>query len=92
MESKSKIGLGIAKAAVLPLLMAVASGCHQPTQVEAKSSTPVHLADVTLDSSSDDLRYSASVLPFAKRTCHSSPQGMSQKLNRSSAQMDGVET
>ena len=66
MENKLKIGLGIAKAAVLVALMAVINGCHQPTQVEAKSSTPVHLAEVTLDSSSDDLRYSASVLPFAQ--------------------------
>ena len=52
MENKLKIGLGIAKAAVLLALMAVINGCHQPTQVEAKSPTPVHLVDVTLDSSS----------------------------------------
>jgi len=66
MENKLKIGLGIAKAAVLLALMAVTNGCHQPTQVEAKSPTPVHLAEVALDSSSEDLRYSASVLPFAQ--------------------------
>ncbi|MGC1999979.1 MAG: hypothetical protein WA658_08985, partial [Candidatus Acidiferrales bacterium] len=46
--------------------MTVINGCHQPTQVEAKSPTPVHLVDVTLESSSEDLRYSASVLPFAQ--------------------------
>jgi multidrug efflux system membrane fusion protein len=61
-----KIGLELAKAAVLLALMAVTNGCHQPTQVEDKSPTPVHLANVTLESSSQDLRYSASVLPFAQ--------------------------
>jgi RND family efflux transporter MFP subunit len=68
MENKLKIGLGLAKAAVLLALMAVTNGCHQPTQVEAKSPTPVHLVNVTLESSSQDLRYSASVLPFAQAT------------------------
>jgi RND family efflux transporter MFP subunit len=66
MEKKLKIGLGLAKTAVLLALMAVTNGCHQPTQVEAKSPTPVHLAEVTLDSPSEELRYSASVLPFAQ--------------------------
>ena len=66
MDNKLKIGLGLAKAAVLLALMAVTNGCHQPTQVEAKSPTPVHLANVTLESSSQDLRYSASVLPLAQ--------------------------
>jgi RND family efflux transporter MFP subunit len=66
MDNKLKIGLGLARAAVLLALMAVINGCHQPTQVEAKSPTPVHLVDVTLESSSQDLRYSASVLPFAQ--------------------------
>ena len=47
-------------------MTAATNGCHQPTQVAAKSPTPVHLVDVTLVSSSDDLRYSASVLPFAQ--------------------------
>ena len=68
MDNKLKIGLGLAKAAVLLALMAVTNGCHQPTQVEGKSPTPVHLVDVTLESSSQDLRYSASVLPFAQAT------------------------
>jgi RND family efflux transporter MFP subunit len=66
MDNKLKIGLGLAKAAVLLALVAVTNGCHQPTQVEAKSPTPVHLVDVTLESSSQDLRYSASVLPLAQ--------------------------
>ena len=66
MDNKLKIGLGLAKAVVLLALMAVATGCHKPAQVEAKSPTPVHLVDVTLESSSQDLRYSASVLPFAQ--------------------------
>jgi len=66
MENTLKIGLGLAKAAVLLALMAITNGCHQPTQVEAKSPTPVRLVDVTLESSSQDLRYSASVFPFAQ--------------------------
>ena len=66
MDNKLKIGLGLGKAAVFLALMAVINGCHQPTQVEAKSPTPVHLVDVTLESSSQDSRYSASVLPFAQ--------------------------
>ena len=51
---------------MLFVMTAATNGCHQPTQVTAKSPTPVHLVDVTLVSSSDDLRYSASVLPFAQ--------------------------
>jgi RND family efflux transporter MFP subunit len=66
MDNKLKVGLGIVKAAVFLALMAAMNGCHQPTQVEGKSPTPVHLVDVTLESSSQDLRYSASVLPFAQ--------------------------
>jgi RND family efflux transporter MFP subunit len=66
MDYKLKVGLGLVKAAVLLALMTGINGCHQPTQVEAKSPTPVHLAEVTLVSSSQDLRYSASVLPFAQ--------------------------
>ena len=42
------------------------SGCQQPTKVAAKSPTPVHVVDVALYSPSEDLRYSASVLPFAE--------------------------
>ena len=66
MGSKFRKGLGPALTAVLFVMMAATNGCHQPTQVAAKSPTPVHLVDVTLDSSSEDLRYSASVLPFAQ--------------------------
>jgi len=66
MDNKLKVGLGLGKAAVLLALIGVINGCHQPTQVEAKSPTPVHLVGVTLESSSQDLRYSASVLPFAQ--------------------------
>jgi len=66
MENKLKIGPGLAKTAVLLALMAVTNGCQQPTHVEAKASTPVHLVDVSLESSSQELRYSASVLPFAE--------------------------
>jgi RND family efflux transporter MFP subunit len=66
MNSKLSIRLGPTKTAVLLAMMTATNGCHQPKHVEAKSPTPVHLAEVTLDSSSEDLRYSASVLPFAQ--------------------------
>jgi RND family efflux transporter MFP subunit len=62
----SKRGLGPAITAVLFVMVAANNGCHQPTQVAAKSPTPVHLVDVTFYSFSEDLRYSASVLPFAQ--------------------------
>jgi RND family efflux transporter MFP subunit len=65
MNSKWRI-LHSGKAAVLIVLVAAASGCQQPTQVAARSPTPVHVADVALYSSSEGLRYSASVLPFAQ--------------------------
>ena len=61
-------GLGPATAALLLGIVAVTSGCQQPTTVAAKSPTPVHLVDVSLYSPSEDLRYSASVLPFAEAT------------------------
>ena len=68
MESKLRTRLGPAIAAVLLAMIAVTSGCHEPTQVAAKSTTPVHVVDVTLYAPSEDLRYSASVLPFAEAT------------------------
>lgn len=66
MDSKLRIGLGPAITAAIFALMAATNGCHQPTQVAAKSPMPVHLVDVNLYSPSEDLRYSASVLPFAQ--------------------------
>jgi multidrug efflux system membrane fusion protein len=51
---------------VLFAAIVAASGCQEPTKVAAKSPTPVHVLDVALYSSSDNLRYSASVLPFAE--------------------------
>src|SRR5271157_4674694 len=52
--------------AVLFATILTASGCQEPTKVAAKSPTPVHVVDVALYSPSEDLRYSASVLPFAE--------------------------
>jgi RND family efflux transporter MFP subunit len=60
--------LGPATAALLLGIVAATSGCQQPTTVAAKSPTPAHLVDVNLYSPSEDLRYSASVLPFAEAT------------------------
>ena len=66
MERKLRMGLRPALTAVLCAMVAATNGCQQPTQVAAKSLTPVRLADVSLYSPSEDLRYSASVLPFAQ--------------------------
>jgi len=68
MGSKFRKGLGPAMTAVLFVMTGAINGCHQPTQVAAKSPTPVHLVDVALYLPSEDLRYSASVLPFAQAT------------------------
>jgi RND family efflux transporter MFP subunit len=66
MKRISSTGLKFATAAVLFVLAAATNGCHEATQVAAKSATPVRVGDVALYSSSDGLRYSASVLPFAE--------------------------
>jgi RND family efflux transporter MFP subunit len=66
MGSKLRQGLGPAAAALLLGIAAATSGCQQPTKVAAKSPTPVRVTDVALYSPSEDLRYSASVLPFAE--------------------------
>jgi len=68
MGNKLGKGRGPAITAVLFATIVATNGCHQPTQVAAKSPTPVHLVDVALYSPSEDLRYSASVLPFAQAT------------------------
>jgi multidrug efflux system membrane fusion protein len=68
MGSKLWKGFGPATTAVLFAMIAATSGCQEPTKVAAKSPTPVHVVDVNLYSPSDDLRYSASVLPFAEAT------------------------
>jgi multidrug efflux system membrane fusion protein len=61
-----KIGATLAKTAGLLVLIAAMNGCHGDTQIPAKSPTPVHLAEVTLATSPEGLRYSASILPFAQ--------------------------
>ena len=65
MKNESSIGPWKAVAALLAVIAGV-SGCQQPTQVAAKSATPVRIAEVALNSSSESLHYSASVLPFAQ--------------------------
>jgi RND family efflux transporter MFP subunit len=57
---------GSVAAAVLFATIVATSGCQETTKVAAKSPTPVHAVDVVLYSPSEDLRYSASVLPFAE--------------------------
>ena len=66
MKRKLSNGLGPAITAVLFTVIVATSGCQQPTKVAAKSPTPVHVLDVAMYSPSEDLRYSASVLPFAE--------------------------
>lgn len=51
---------------MLLAMIAFTTGCGQPTRVSAKAPTPVHVAEVSLYSSSEGLRYSASILPFAE--------------------------
>jgi len=68
MKSKANIHLELGKLAAALVLTVAATGCGQPTKVAPKSPTPVHLADVAVYSSSEGLRYSASVLPFAEAT------------------------
>jgi multidrug efflux system membrane fusion protein len=68
MKSKANIHLELGKLAAALVLTVAATGCGQPTKVAPKSPTPVHLADVAMYSSSEGLRYSASVLPFAEAT------------------------
>src|ERR1700739_1932750 len=65
-KNQLRKGPGPAITAVLFVMIAATSGCQRPTKVAAKSLTPVHVLDVSLYSPSEDLRYSASVLPFAE--------------------------
>ena len=58
--------VGSVAGAVLFATIVATSGCQETTKVAAKSPTPVHAVDVALYSPSEDLRYSASVLPFAE--------------------------
>jgi RND family efflux transporter MFP subunit len=64
--SSNRKRMGSVLGAVLFATILAASGCQEPTKVAAKSPTPVHVVDVALYSPSEDLRYSASVLPFAE--------------------------
>jgi RND family efflux transporter MFP subunit len=64
--SSNRNRVGTVIAAVFFATIVATSGCQEPTKVAAKSPTPVHVVDVALYSPSDDLRYSASVLPFAE--------------------------
>ena len=63
-RNRKQVG-SVIRAALFALIL-VTSGCKEPTKVAAKSPTPVHVVDVALYSPSEDLRYSASVLPFAE--------------------------
>lgn len=65
MGSNRKRGARLIGAGLFAAIVAT-SGCQEPKTVAAKSPTPVHVLDVALYSPSEDLRYSASVLPFAE--------------------------
>jgi len=58
--------LGSVIGAVLSATILATTGCQETAKVAAKSPTPVHVVDVASYSPSEDLRYSASVLPFAE--------------------------
>jgi RND family efflux transporter MFP subunit len=64
-SNKKRMGSVIGGAVLFATIVGT-SGCQEPTKVAAKSPTPVHVVDVALYSPSEDLRYSASVLPFAE--------------------------
>ena len=66
MNGKSSQRMKLGLATTLLLFLVSANGCGQPAQQEAKSPTPVRVADVSNYSPSEGLRYSASVLPFAE--------------------------
>jgi len=66
MSSYKKQRLGSVIGAVLLATIIATSGCQEPAKVAAKSPTPVHVVNVATFSSSEDLRYSASVVPFAQ--------------------------
>jgi multidrug efflux system membrane fusion protein len=66
MENKFRTIVGPALAVVVFVIAVSSSGCHDSTQAATKAATPVHLTDVALYSPSEDLHYSASVLPFAE--------------------------
>ena len=66
MGSKFRKGLVPVLTAVLFVMIAATSGCQETTKVAAKSPTPVHLWMWLCIRPSEDLRYSASVLPFAE--------------------------
>jgi len=57
--------MGIATVVFFAVL-GTTTGCQEATPVQAKAATPVHVAEVTLYSSTEGLRYSASILPFAE--------------------------
>jgi multidrug efflux system membrane fusion protein len=61
-----KVKVTLIKAAGLFVLIAALNGCSRETRVLAKSPTPVHLAEVSLYTSNEGLRYSASILPLAQ--------------------------
>lgn len=63
---RSNFGKRLTGLLLLFAAVAAINGCSQPTNVAAKSPTPVHVVDVSLYAPSEDLRYSASVLPFAE--------------------------
>ena len=64
-SNRKRVGSAIGGAVLFATIVAT-SGCQEPTKVAAKSPTPVHVVDVALYSPSEDLHYSASVLPFAE--------------------------
>ncbi len=65
MRSKRKRLESVIGAVLFATILAT-TGCQEPAKVAANSPTPVHVVDVAMYSPAEDLRYSASVMPFAE--------------------------
>jgi hypothetical protein len=74
----------IARLSLMLVMIAATSGCRETSQVAAKSPT-VQLAEVSLYSSSEGLRYSASILPFAQASLSFKSPGFRWDLKKSPA-------
>lgn len=53
-------------ALAIPFMATIVAGCHHESALPAKPPIAVRLAEVTLDQSTDGLKYSASLIPYAQ--------------------------
>ena len=50
----------------IPFMATIVAGCHHESALPAKPPIAVRLAEVTLDQSTEGLKYSASLIPYAQ--------------------------